>query len=88
MSSNSERQPNTGEQDRLVLGLELVLTPSLFGFLGWLLDRAIGTVPVFTVAFAAFTLGYLVWKLVNGYDAQMAAHISRREPLRRGRLDG
>ncbi len=81
-------QPRGGEQDRLILGLELVLTTVSFAGLGWLLDRWLGTFPVLTVFLGAFTLTYLVWKMVKGYDTEMAQQLRERRPLRRGPIDG
>lgn len=40
--------------DGLSQALSLVFGPVLFGFLGWLLDRALGTGPVFLLAFGIF----------------------------------
>jgi F0F1-type ATP synthase assembly protein I len=88
VSTNPTEPSSGGEQDRLILGLELVLTTAIFGFFGWLIDRWLGTYPVITVALSAFTLTYLVWKLVRGYETEMAEHIHRRQPLRRGPVDG
>lgn len=70
--------------DGLIMALELVLTTTILAGLGFWLDRTIGTTPVFTIFFAAFTLAYEVWKIVAGYDAEMAAHAERRQPLRQG----
>jgi len=72
------------EPDGLVLGLELVLATSIFGFLGWLLDGAVGTRPVFMFLLGGFTLAWEVWKIVTGYDTRMAEHAEQRRPLRRG----
>jgi F0F1-type ATP synthase assembly protein I len=82
---NPVRQTNPGDADRMVLAFELVLTPTIFGFLGYLLDGWLGTLPVFTVVLAAFTLGYTVWKLIADYDADMEADAQRRADLRNGR---
>jgi F0F1-type ATP synthase assembly protein I len=75
------------EPDGLVLALSLVLATVIFAGLGWLLDGAIGTRPVFTVFFGAFTLAYEVWKIVTGYSTQMAEHEAKRRPLRRGPVE-
>jgi F0F1-type ATP synthase assembly protein I len=88
VSTNPTEPSSGGQQDRLILGLELVITTAVFAGFGWLLDRWFGTFPVLTVALGAFTCAYLVWKLVSGYDAQMAHEIGRRSPLRRGPADG
>ena len=81
-------QPMAGEQDRLILGLELVLTTAIFGFFGWLLDRWLGTAPWIMLGLGGFTFGYVVWRMVKGFDAQLDRAISTRRPLRRGPLDG
>jgi Putative F0F1-ATPase subunit Ca2+/Mg2+ transporter len=74
--------------DGLVMAFELVLTTVIFGAIGFALDHWLGTFPAVTVALAAATCGCMVWKIVTGYDAQMADHLSRRQPLRRGPADG
>ena len=51
-----------------------MVTPFIFGFLGWLLDRWLGTAPVFLLVLGGFTLGYVVWRMKGGYDAEMAKH--------------
>jgi F0F1-type ATP synthase assembly protein I len=81
---NPFRDLSSQEPDGLVLAVELVLATVIFAGLGWLLDGAVGTRPVFTIGFGAFTLGYEVWKIVTGYDAEMARHADHRQPLRRG----
>ena len=55
-------------------GFELALTPTLFGFLGYLLDRAVGTVPLFTVTFAVLALAGAASMLWFRYDQQMREH--------------
>lgn len=72
------------EGDGLVLALELVATTVVMAGLGWLLDGALGTRPVLTVVFGAFTLAYEVYKIVAGYNAELNHHIEAREPLRSG----
>lgn len=81
------RDMSSQEPDGLVLAVELVLATTLFAALGWLLDGVLGTRPLFTIFLGAFTLGYEVWKIVTGYDAQMAEHQARRNPLRRGPVE-
>jgi len=82
---NPARQTDAGEQDRLVLGIELVLITGVFTFFGWLIDRAAGTTPVFAVVLGGFAFAYTVWKIVHGYNTQLAAAQQRRTPLKRGR---
>ncbi|HEY5888197.1 MAG TPA: AtpZ/AtpI family protein [Acidimicrobiales bacterium] len=66
------------------MAFELVLSTTIFAGLGIWLDRTVGTTPLFAIFFGVFTLAYGVWKIVAGYDAEMAAHAEQRQPLRRG----
>jgi F0F1-type ATP synthase assembly protein I len=63
-----------GAGDAWSRAVELTATPLIFGFLGYRLDLWIGTLPVFTVVFSAFCLGYSVWKVWAGYEAAMQVH--------------
>lgn len=56
---------------------ELALTPTIFGFLGYLLDGWLGTRPLFMVSFFLFVVVYLMWKMFRGYDAQMRVQESK-----------
>jgi len=64
--------------------IELSLTPAIMGFLGSLLDRWLGTWPVFAIALFVFTLLYVIWKMFVQYDQAMRAHEAqlpgRRDP--------
>lgn len=84
MQPNLFSDMSSKEGDGLVLALELVATTMVMLGLGFLLDRWIGTTPVFTVVLGAFTLAYEVWKITSGYGAAMAEHEARRNPLRQG----
>ena len=87
MNLNPLGDVRSQEPDGLVLAMELVLATVIFAALGWCLDRAIGTMPIFTIAFGAFTCAYEVWKIVTGYSTQMAEHEARRNPLRQGPVE-
>jgi F0F1-type ATP synthase assembly protein I len=50
---------------------ELVLSPLILGFLGFLLDRAIGTVPIFTIVFAVAAMGGAAARVYYGYRYAM-----------------
>jgi F0F1-type ATP synthase assembly protein I len=74
----AERRALTnGFGDALAKAFEMVATPAVFGFLGWLLDRWLGTEPLFLLAFAVIVFVYEVWKLFLGYGAAMAEHEAR-----------
>ena len=72
-----ERQDlNKGFGDGLARAMELALTPTIFGGLGWLVDRWVGTLPLFTLVFFLFAIagiGYMTW---FRYDEQMKQHES------------
>jgi hypothetical protein len=57
--------------DESARGIELAVTPVVFGGLGWLVDGWLGTGPWLAIAFAAFALVGTVAKLWFSYDAEM-----------------
>ena len=77
MNLQEKRELNTGFGDALARAFELVATPGIFGFLGWLLDRRLGTTPIFAFVFFFVVLGYIVWKMWMGYVADMKRHEQR-----------
>lgn len=67
-------------------GIELALTPVVFGGFGWLLDGWLGTGPWIAVGFVAFALVGTVTSMWFTYDARMreleaTGRWARREPL-------
>ena len=46
----------------------------LFGFFGWLIDRALGTSPWFTIGLAVFAVCGIFAKTWITYEADMKAH--------------
>jgi F0F1-type ATP synthase assembly protein I len=74
----AERRALTnGFGDALAKAFEMAATPAIFGFFGWLLDRWLGTEPVFLVAFVVIVFAYEVWKMFNAYGTAMAEHEAR-----------
>ncbi len=65
-----------GADDGLTAAFELVLTPALFAFFGYLVDRWLGTTPLFIPLLAGIVAAYEVWKLVTNYNARMRSHES------------
>jgi F0F1-type ATP synthase assembly protein I len=65
---------NRGFSDALGRGIDLALTPVVFGLVGWLIDRAAGTSPWFTIIVG--TLGVIGTgvKIKLGYDKEMVEH--------------
>jgi F0F1-type ATP synthase assembly protein I len=65
------RELNNGTGKALDRAVELVVTPMVFGFLGYLLDGRLGTRPLFMALFFAIVLTYVIWKQTSGYGAAM-----------------
>lgn len=64
---------NRGFNDALGRGIDLALTPVVFGGIGWLIDRVAGTSPIFTILVATIGVVGTVVKIKLGYDKEMAA---------------
>lgn len=73
-SLNDKPAMSQAFSDEMTRGIELVATPVVVGLLGWLLDRAVGTTPLFTIGFAVFAVVATLIKLWYGYDAEMRSH--------------
>ena len=65
------RKRREGSGDAFAAAFELVATPAIFGFLGWLLDGRLGTAPIFTVAFVVIALAYASWRLAHDYGESL-----------------
>lgn len=75
------QQLNAGFGNSMSRAFELALTPTIMAGVGWLLDRWLGTAPIFLVSLAVFTFVYTVWKMAKGYDVAMReqeAELARR----------
>jgi hypothetical protein len=70
----SQREGGGQGIDMLSKGVELVLTTVIVGGIGALLDAWLGTTPWLMFGLGGFALGYQVWKMVVGYEADMQAH--------------
>lgn len=65
------RETRQGFGDALSMAFEMVATPALFAFFGFLLDRTIGTTPLFILLFSCIALTYTIWKTLKGYERRM-----------------
>lgn len=74
MDASQRRELNKGLDDGFTQAFELVLTPAILGFLGHLIDRALGTVPVFAVLLSLFAICAVSVKIYYGYVAHMRQH--------------
>ena len=77
-----------GFGNALSRAFELVLTPAIFGFFGWLLDRWLGTVPIFMIVMVVLGLIGVFCRLRYSYEAKMREHeearLAQRAAERRG----
>lgn len=71
MQPTFRQKLNRGYADTNARGFELAMVPVVFGLLGWLVDRALGTSPLFTLAIAFFGVVGTFVKMWIGYDAAM-----------------
>ncbi len=60
-----------GAGDALSTAFEMIATPALFAFFGLLLDRGVGTTPLFTLLFMSIVLAYTTWKVFKRYEQRM-----------------
>jgi F0F1-type ATP synthase assembly protein I len=70
---SAKRELNKGFGDALATAVEMAVTPAIFAFLGWRLDKWLGTTPLFLAALFVFTMGYVSWKQWVRYEARMRA---------------
>jgi hypothetical protein len=77
------RDVNTGFGDGLAAAFEMVATPAMFGFFGYLIDQKLGIGPVFLLSFSLFVFGYECWKLFARYNEQMDRHLEEMRTARR-----
>ncbi len=67
----SQRRELTQQMHRSTGSYELVLSPLVLALLGLLLDKWLGTLPLFTIVFAVVGLTGAVIKIYYGYRAEM-----------------
>ena len=77
-TSDDARSVRESFGDALSAGFELVMTPAIFAFFGWLIDRQVGTWPVFTLVLGSIVLVYEVWKLVHWYTDELDRQLAER----------
>jgi len=70
----AKRDLNRGFGEAMSVATEIALLPAVFGFLGWLLDRWLGTSPLFLIALVVFAFAGMLVRTWIGYDAEMRRH--------------
>jgi F0F1-type ATP synthase assembly protein I len=73
-STNDKRAMNQGFGDGMSRAFELVVTPMVFGAIGFLIDQIVGTTPWFTAVLATFGVIGTFVRLWYGYDQEMRSH--------------
>jgi F0F1-type ATP synthase assembly protein I len=61
-----------GFGNAMAQAVEIVVTPLVFGLLGWLIDRALGTAPAFMLALGAFAIAGMAVRFYYQYRDAMA----------------
>ena len=72
----TRRQINRGYDDGMARAIEIVVTPLIFGGIGFLLDGWLDTRPAFTIGLGIFGVVGIFAKLWLGYDREMRRHES------------
>jgi F0F1-type ATP synthase assembly protein I len=65
------RELSNGFGNALTRAFELVVTPMIAGFLGFLLDDNLGTRPLLMLVLFGSAFGYVVWKQYAVYSTAM-----------------
>ncbi|MXZ95256.1 MAG: hypothetical protein F4Y99_04935 [Acidimicrobiaceae bacterium] len=68
----------SGAGDALAKAFEMIATPAIFGFGGWLVDGRLGTFPLVTLLLALVVFGYQVWSFARTYGASMDEALESR----------
>jgi F0F1-type ATP synthase assembly protein I len=74
MDLRERRELNNGFGEALSRAFELAATPAIFAGVGWLVDRWLGTSPLFLIVlflFAIAGVGYMTW---FKYEEEMKQH--------------
>ena len=66
--------------DNVGRGIEMALVVAVFLGLGYLLDRWLGTKPIFMIVLFLFAVAGEMVKMWLGYDAKMRKHEAERPP--------
>lgn len=63
-----------GFGNTLARAFELVLTPLVFGLLGWVVDRWLGTSPLFALGLGVVAVVAMMLRMYYGYQVDMERH--------------
>lgn len=71
MDRSFRKKLNRGYADSMARGFEIAAVPVVFGGIGWLIDRALGTSPLFTIGLIVFAFIGTFVKMWLRYDSDM-----------------
>lgn len=80
----AKRELNTGFANALSRAFEFAATTAIFCGLGWLVDRWLGTGPVFLIALTVAALAGQFLRLWYAYDLEMKGHERELEARKAG----
>ena len=78
MDHTEKRKIRAGAGDALAKAFEMIATPAIFGFGGWLIDGRLGTFPVVTLVLVVIVFGYQVWSFARTYGVSMDEALESR----------
>lgn len=85
MDLRDRRDLYNGFGDGLARAFEFAATPAIFGFFGWLIDRAAGTSPIFMIVLAGLAVVGMFIRMWYAYDADMRRHEAKFTDLAKSR---
>jgi F0F1-type ATP synthase assembly protein I len=74
MTPDDTRNWHQAEDDAWSRAMELALTPVVAGGIGYLIDRLLGIVPIFTIIMIVMAVVATFIKMYYAYDAKMKEH--------------
>ena len=78
MDEREQREMRKGAGDAFAAAFEMIVTPALFGFLGWFIDSRLDLFPVFTLVLAGIVLAYETQKLCGSYRRSLDEALQQR----------
>lgn len=80
----AKRELNTGFANALSRAFEFAATTAIFCGLGWLVDRALGTAPIFLIGLSVVALVGQFVRFWYAYDLEMRGHERELEARKAG----
>ena len=78
MDPTEKWQIRAGAGDALAKAFEMIVTPAIFGFGGWLVDGRLGTFPLVTLVLVVVVFSYEVWSFARHYTTTMDEALDSR----------